>query len=69
MRDQFEAPEEINDSPEAAPSKRIVDIFPRYEKPPMGSLAAIEIGLEAIRRECPHFNAWLNRLAEAAAHF
>ena len=62
IRDQFASPEEINDSPLTAPSKRIVDLFPGYEKPLMGTLAALEIGLEAIRRECPLFKKWIERL-------
>lgn len=62
IRDQFATPEEINDSPITAPSKRILGLFPRYEKPLMGTLAVLEIGLDAIRRECPLFRAWLGRL-------
>jgi hypothetical protein len=62
IRQAFESPEEINDSPETAPSKRIEKLLPSYEKPLLGPLAVMEIGLAAIRRECPHFNDWLNRL-------
>ena len=62
IRDQFETPEEINDSPITAPSKRILALVPRYEKPLFGSLAALEIGLETIRAECPHFANWLTLL-------
>ena len=40
IRDQFDTPEEINDSPETAPSKRILNLFPEYDKPLHGSLAA-----------------------------
>lgn len=64
IRDQFATPEEINDSPLTAPSKRIIDLFPAYEKPLMGTLAALEIGLDAIRRECPLFRGWLERLEQ-----
>lgn len=62
IRDQFTSPEEINDSPETAPSKRIIALVPGYQKPFFGPLAAMEIGLDAIRTECPHFNDWLTRL-------
>ncbi|MFZ4624633.1 MAG: DUF4276 family protein [Rhodoferax sp.] len=62
IREQFATPEEINDSPQTAPSKRILDLFPRYEKPLMGTLAVLEIGLDAIRQECPLFRAWIERL-------
>lgn len=64
VRDQFTHPEEINDSPDTAPSKRILKIFPPYQKPLHGNLAILEIGLPAIRRECPHFDAWLRKLED-----
>lgn len=62
IRKQFATPEEINDSPITAPSKRINDLFPNYQKPLMGTLAVLEIGLDAIRQECPFFRAWIKRL-------
>lgn len=62
IRDQFATPEEINDSPITAPSKRVLQLMPGYEKPLLGPLAALEIGLDTIRRECPHFREWLARI-------
>ena len=62
IRDQFASPEEIDDSPDTAPSKRIEHLMPNYQKPLVGNLAALEIGIHAIRRECPHFRDWLERL-------
>ena len=62
IREGFETPEEINDNPQTAPSKRILSLFPGYEKPLYGSLAAIEIGLAKIRQQCPLFDGWVNRL-------
>ena len=62
IRDGFASPEEINDSPETAPSKRVEALVPGYEKPLLGNLAALEIGLEPIRRKCPFFRAWLDAL-------
>ena len=66
IRQNFKSPEEINDSPTHAPSKRIAALFPEYDKPIHGSLAAIEIGLDVIRRECPLFNSWLKRIESLA---
>ena len=60
----FSSPEEINDSPATAPSKRILDLLPDYQKPVSGLLVAQEIGLAAIRRECPRFNDWLTRIQD-----
>ena len=62
IRDQFASPEEIDDSPHTAPSKRIEHLVPGYQKPFMGNLAALEIGIHTICRECPHFGEWLERL-------
>src|SRR5947208_3237926 len=55
IRDQFASREEIDDSPDTAPSKRVENLVEGYQKPLLGSLAAIEIGLPRIRSECPHF--------------
>jgi len=62
IRKQFNSPEEIDDDPHTAPSKRLEAIFPGYEKPLHGPLVVLEIGIEQIRRECSHFNDWLTRL-------
>lgn len=66
IRDAFANPEQIDDSPQTAPSKRIVGLVPGYEKPFMGVLASLQIGLEAMRRECPHFDGWLRQLEGVA---
>lgn len=62
IRDAFDSPEEINNSPVTAPSKRIGKLYSAYDKPIHGSLAAIEIGLDVIRQECQRFDAWLKKL-------
>lgn len=64
IRDGFNSPEEIDDSPISAPSKRVESLVPGYEKPLLGALAVLEIGLQAIRAECPNFRAWLESLEE-----
>ncbi|MEI6175773.1 MAG: DUF4276 family protein [Verrucomicrobiota bacterium] len=57
-------PEEINEGPHTAPSKRIINHLPIYErsKVRVGAPAAAAIGLPALRAKCPHFNDWLTRL-------
>lgn len=62
IRKDFATPEEINDSADTAPSKRVQDLVPGYDKPLLGTLAMMEIGLARIRAECPHFDGWLNQL-------
>lgn len=64
IRDSFATPEDINDSPQTAPSKRIEALIPNYEKPLFGTLVALDIGLPTIRQECPLFNEWLTTLEE-----
>ena len=66
IREEFDTPEEINDSVNTAPSKRIKTIYSEYDKVVHGSLAALEIGLDKMRRECSLFNDWLNRLEALA---
>jgi hypothetical protein len=66
IRDQFPTPEDIDDSPIPAPSKRVIDLVPGYEKPLLGTLAALEIGLDRIRQECRHFDQSLVRLELAS---
>lgn len=57
-------PEEINESPKTAPSKRIVQYLPNYErqKAQVGPLVAEDIGLNLLRQKCPHFNEWITKL-------
>jgi hypothetical protein len=62
IKDQFSSPEEINDDPKTAPSKRIEKKIEDYEKPLMGCIAALGIGLNTIRKECRLFDSWLNKL-------
>ncbi|MBN2680285.1 DUF4276 family protein [Acidithiobacillus montserratensis] len=55
-------PENINNDPLTAPSKRILAAMPAYQKPVHGPLIACDIGLDAMRAACPHFAQWLDRL-------
>jgi uncharacterized protein DUF4276 len=67
-------PEDIDDGPMTAPSKRLRDAFAAYQKALHGPLAVAAIGLHRIRAVCPHFHHWLGRLeavagpADPAAH-
>ncbi len=67
IRAQFSNPEDINDSPDTAPSKRISNVLGNYNKRVNGPSVAQAIGLTTIRRECPRFNCWLTRLESLAA--
>lgn len=62
--DDADSPERVDDGQDTAPSKRIIDQFPAYEKlkTVVGPQMAELIGLPAIRTKCPHFDSWLSRL-------
>ena len=62
IRAGFETPEDINDNQATAPSRRIKKAIPHYHKLLHGPLVAAEIGLGAIRAECPGFDAWITSL-------
>lgn len=58
------SPEEINDRPETAPSKRIAALTSGYRKIAMGKVIAESIGIPAMRRKCPHFDQWLTTIEQ-----
>lgn len=58
----YDNPEDINSSPEGAPSKRILRIVPEYDKVMYGNILAMEIGIIPILKKCPRFRAWINSL-------
>ncbi|WP_375755394.1 DUF4276 family protein [Corallococcus exercitus] len=60
------SPEEINEHPDTAPSKRVLAVSPGYQKTLHGPLAVMDIGLAAIRAACPHFAQWLSKLEALA---
>ena len=62
IRGKFHSPEDINDDPVTAPSRRILSVCPEYNKPVYGRLVAERIGLANIRKECAHFNGWISRM-------
>ena len=63
-REEFSTPEDINDSPDTAPSKRIISLYRGYRKPLDGVSAIERIGLDTLRKACPLFNAWIAKLEQ-----
>jgi hypothetical protein len=63
IRRAFATPEHINDNLQTAPSKRLIQLIPGYDKVIAGNLAALSVGIEAMRRECEHFRQWLDWLS------
>ena len=62
ISEEYATPEEINDRRDCSPSHRILKANPRYDKASHGPAVAERIGLDCMRRECPHFNAWVTAL-------
>jgi len=60
-------PEDIDEGPQTAPSKRLLNAFTGYQKTLHGPLAVSAIGIDRIRAVCPHFAQWLDRLEAVAA--
>ncbi|MCK5796674.1 MAG: DUF4276 family protein [Deltaproteobacteria bacterium] len=61
-----QAPEDINDGPETAPSKRLMRYIPGYSKTLHGPMAIEDTGLQAVRERCPRFDQWI-KILEALA--
>lgn len=61
-------PEEVNDGEHTAPSKRIIREVPAYKnlKSIAGPAIARAIGLLDLRRACPHFDEWVDKLEKLA---
>ena len=55
---EFDNPEEINSRPTLAPSKRLIEAIPGYQKVNDGAYIADEIGLQKILDKCPLFSQW-----------
>lgn len=62
VRNGFPTPEDIDDSPEHVPSKRVIAIYSGYRKVIEGTLAARAVGIHRMRLECGHFRSWLEQL-------
>lgn len=61
------SPELINDSPETAPSKRIIKVIDEkgkysYNKPKTGKYITGKVGIDVLREKCPHFDNWIDRI-------
>jgi hypothetical protein len=62
-------PELIDDGPDTAPSKRIIQCIPRHGalKAVAGPIIARAIGTDTMREACQHFGEWLGKLERLQA--
>lgn len=66
-RDSAASPEHIDDGQDTAPSKRIREAIPEYDKAAHGPVIAKLIGVEELRERCRHFRGWLERIKGCAS--
>lgn len=59
---QFDNPEDINDSPQKAPSKRILSIKKNYAKSIDGQNLAELTGIPKMMEKCPRFRNWIESI-------
>lgn len=62
IRSSYDTPEDINNSRDTAPSKRIQKVVPKYRKVTDGTTIAECIGIEKMIAECPCFKAWVEEI-------
>jgi hypothetical protein len=55
-------PELINNSEQTSPSKRIERVLGHYDKPNLCKVVTERVGVEELRRQCKHFNEWIEKL-------
>jgi hypothetical protein len=55
-------PEDVDDGPETAPSKRLEAHVPSYQKTVHGPLVVEATGLAKLRAACPGFDVWVTKL-------
>ncbi len=60
--EEYPNPELLNDGSETAPSKRLTKLIVGYQKTLHGPLIAEETGIERIRKKCPRFSQWIDRM-------
>ena len=67
--ESFSSVEHINDGPQTAPSKRIIEILPAYEglKTTAGPDIAKKTGMERLCKCCPHFSDWITTVRNVLA--
>ena len=65
---EYSSPEDINDDPIKAPSKQLLKLKSDYRKVAMGKTISESIGVQKIRKQCPHFNKWLCKIEQIVVY-
>lgn len=68
IMNSYPNPEDINNNPKTAPSKRLENIWAkhgkRYDKVTEGNLIAEDVGIVKMLEKCPRFRTWIETLVE-----
>jgi hypothetical protein len=59
--EEYPNPEDINNNPTTAPSKRMIRIF-GYDKTVDGEMILEMLGIESLLDKCPRFKVWIDKL-------
>ena len=63
--DSYPNPEDINNGPNSAPSVRLKQLIPGYDKVVNGVDIIKKIGIDTVLSKCPRFNKWIKKLKDA----
>lgn len=63
--DRIGNPELVNSGAQTAPSKRLLQSIPDYDKRTSGISTLESIGIETVASKCKHFSKWLEKLQTA----
>jgi len=63
IMEQYPNPEDINNSPHTAPSKRLEKVF-GYDKADDAADILEMVGIESMLEKCPRFKVWIDSLVE-----
>lgn len=69
--DTYGDPEMIDNSPETAPSKRIIKALEKeynYNKVQSGSAITSIIGINSLLQNCKHFREWIDKIISTTSH-
>lgn len=57
-------PEEVDNGPDTAPSKRLINALGKYNKTKTGPMIAGMVGVNELKKQCPHFKEWIDKLEQ-----
>ncbi len=63
---QYSNPEDINSTPQGAPSNRILSLHKAYDKINDGNIIALEVGISEMLNKCPRFRSWVDKIINEA---